>query len=59
MPYILQGGLGMPEREYYLSDDPPRWQPIATAYREYIADMLPPPGSTMPPPGRSGSTIWK
>ena len=39
VPYILQGGLGMPEREYYLSSDP-KMTSIRTAYRQYIADML-------------------
>ena len=39
VPYILQGGLGMPEREYYLSSDP-KMASIRTAYRQYIADML-------------------
>ncbi|MBO9498450.1 MAG: M13 family metallopeptidase [Novosphingobium sp.] len=39
VPYILQGGLGMPEREYYLSSDPEMVK-IRTAYKKYIADML-------------------
>jgi predicted metalloendopeptidase len=39
VPYILQGGLGMPEREYYLSSDP-KMTSIRTAYRQYIADFL-------------------
>jgi predicted metalloendopeptidase len=39
MPYLLQGGLGMPEREYYLSADP-EMRAHQTAYRKYIADML-------------------
>src|SRR6476469_3159491 len=39
VPYLLQGGLGMPEREYYLSSDP-KMVSIRTAYRKYIADLL-------------------
>jgi putative endopeptidase len=39
MPYLLQGGLGMPERDYYLSDDADMVR-IRTAYRAYLAQML-------------------
>ncbi len=39
LPYILQGGLGLPEREYYLSDDP-KMVEIRTAYRAYIQTLL-------------------
>ncbi len=39
MPYILQGGLGMPEREYYLSADA-KMVDLRTKYRAYIAQML-------------------
>ncbi|MGX7952544.1 M13 family metallopeptidase [Tsuneonella sp. HG249] len=39
VPYLLQGGLGMPEREYYLSSDP-KMAELRTAYRAYIADVL-------------------
>ena len=39
MPYLLQGGLGMPEREYYLSSDP-AMRAHQAAYRKYIEDML-------------------
>jgi predicted metalloendopeptidase len=39
VPYLLQGGLGMPEREYYLSSDP-KMTEVRTAYRKYIADVL-------------------
>jgi len=39
MPYLLQGGLGMPEREYYLSSAPDMVR-IRTAYRAYIAAMM-------------------
>src|SRR5690606_29481180 len=39
MPYLLQGGLGMPEREYYLSSEPAMREHQA-AYRQYVEDML-------------------
>jgi len=39
MPYLLQGGLGMPEREYYLSADPDMAR-IRTAYRAYLVQMM-------------------
>jgi putative endopeptidase len=39
MPYILQGGLGLPEREYYLSADP-KMEALREKYRAYIAQLL-------------------
>ncbi|ALH80422.1 M13 family metallopeptidase [Sphingopyxis macrogoltabida] len=39
IPYMLQGGLGLPEREYYLSSDP-KMAGIRTAYQAYIAKLL-------------------
>ena len=39
LPYILQGGLGMPEREYYLSDDADM-AGIRGKYRDYIETLL-------------------
>ena len=39
MPYLLQGGLGMPERDYYLSADP-RMADLRGKYRAYIARLL-------------------
>ena len=39
MPYILQGGLGLPEREYYLSADP-KMAEIRGKYQAYIARIL-------------------
>ncbi len=39
IPYMLQGGLGLPEREYYLSADP-KMAEIRTAYQAYIAKLL-------------------
>jgi len=39
LPYFLQGGLGMPEREYYLSSDP-KIAKIRTTYKAYIEELL-------------------
>ncbi|MET0179213.1 MAG: M13 family metallopeptidase N-terminal domain-containing protein, partial [Novosphingobium sp.] len=39
VPYILQGGLGMPEREYFLSPDP-KMAAHRAAYQTYIGDVL-------------------
>ena len=38
-PYVMQGGLGLPEREYYLSDDA-KMADIRAKYRAYIATIL-------------------
>jgi len=38
MPYLLQGGLGLPEREYYLSGDDDA--DLRQAYKSYIAELL-------------------
>jgi predicted metalloendopeptidase len=37
--YLLQGGLGMPDREYYLADSP-RMADIRAKYRAHIATIL-------------------
>lgn len=39
MPYLLQGGLGMPSREYYLSTGP-AMAAARGAYRTYVAKLL-------------------
>src|SRR5205085_3540793 len=39
MPYLLQGGLGIPERDYYLSDEPGMVR-IRDASRTYVRAML-------------------
>jgi len=39
LPYLLQGGIGLPEREYYLSDSP-KMNDIRLAYQTYIATLL-------------------
>ena len=38
-PYLLQGGLGMPDREYYLSDSDPM-RDIRTKYQAHVSAML-------------------
>ncbi|HEY5800404.1 MAG TPA: M13 family metallopeptidase [Burkholderiaceae bacterium] len=38
-PYLMQGGLGMPDRAYYL-DDSPRMADLRTKYVAHIAAML-------------------
>jgi len=47
LPYLLQGGLGMPEREYYLSSDA-RMADLRTAYRAYIEELLTAAGISEP-----------
>jgi putative endopeptidase len=39
VPYLLQGGLGLPERDYYLSDKP-EMAAIRDQYRAYIGKLL-------------------
>ena len=39
VPYMLQGGLGMPEREYYLSSDP-KMVGLRLKYKTYLIDLL-------------------
>ncbi len=38
-PYLMQGGLGMPDREYYLGDAP-RYVELRAQYVAHIANML-------------------
>jgi predicted metalloendopeptidase len=38
-PYLLQGGLGMPDRDYYLSTSP-KMEAVRKAYRAHIAKVL-------------------
>lgn len=37
--YMGQGGLGMPDRDYYLSDDPESKR-VRAAYKKYLHDLL-------------------
>jgi putative endopeptidase len=38
-PYLMQGGLGMPDREYYLGDSP-RYVELRARYLAHVASML-------------------
>jgi putative endopeptidase len=38
-PFILQGGLGMPDRDYYL-DPAPRMAELRTKYQQHLAKMF-------------------
>ena len=39
VPYVLQGGLGMPERDYYLSNSADM-RGVRTAYQAYVARLF-------------------
>ncbi|TPG22283.1 M13 family peptidase [Sphingomonas koreensis] len=39
VPYLLQGGLGLPDRDYYLSASPDMAK-IRDAYKSYVAQLL-------------------
>lgn len=39
VPYLLQGGLGLPDREYYISDKPEMVK-LRSAYQAYVGEML-------------------
>ena len=39
VPYLLQGGIGLPDRAYYL-DNSPKMAELRTKYQQYIAAML-------------------
>lgn len=47
VPYVLQGGLGMPEREYYLSNDP-KMVGLRAKYKIYLVDMMTAAGMSDP-----------
>jgi len=54
LPYILQGGLGMPEREYYLSTDA-KMAGLRTKYRTYVETVMKAVGN--PDPAAAASRI--
>src|SRR5215218_1182499 len=39
LPYLMQGGIGLPEREYYLGGDA-KMAEMRTKYREYITTVM-------------------
>jgi len=47
VPYLLQGGLGMPDREYYLSDKP-EMAKLRMAYQSYVGELLKLTGTSDP-----------
>ena len=47
LPYILQGGLGMPDRDYYLSPDPKKAE-LRTKYRTYVETVMKAAGNADP-----------
>jgi len=46
-PYLLQGGLGMPDRQYYLGTNP-HYAELRTGYEAHVAAMLRLAGFTEP-----------
>ncbi|MDP1789229.1 MAG: M13 family metallopeptidase N-terminal domain-containing protein, partial [Methylibium sp.] len=40
VPFLLQGGLGLPDRDYYLLDDDARFGEVRAQYRAHMAAML-------------------
>jgi predicted metalloendopeptidase len=40
LPHFFQGGLGLPDREYYLDEENPRFAKARDAYREYLTTLL-------------------
>jgi putative endopeptidase len=38
--YLGQGGIGLPDRDYYLDEKNPKFAEARTAYRKHIANML-------------------
>jgi putative endopeptidase len=54
-PYLLQGGLGMPERDYYLSNSP-HMAELRKQYQAHIAAMLKIAG--LPDPEGSAARIF-
>ena len=47
LPYILQGGLGMPDRDYYLSADPKK-AALRDKYRAYVEAVMTAAGNPDP-----------
>ncbi len=39
VPYLMQGGLGLPDRDYYLSEKPEMAE-IRTAYQAYLTQLM-------------------
>jgi predicted metalloendopeptidase len=48
IPHFVQSGLGLPNRDYYLKDDNPRFVAARQAYREYLVQVFTMAGKTDP-----------
>ena len=46
VPYLTQGGLGLPDRDYYLVTDDARFKAARAAYVQYLATLLKLSGDT-------------
>ncbi|MEM1000551.1 MAG: M13 family metallopeptidase [Bacteroidota bacterium] len=55
---LYQGGMGLPDRAYYL-DDNPRYQTLRTAYEEYIAEVHRLTGAEEAAAAESAATVMK
>lgn len=56
--YIAQGGLGLPDRDYYFRDDD-RSQALASAYRDHVTAMFELLGWPSEEASTAAETIWK
>ncbi len=48
IPHFVQSGLGLPDRDYFLKDDNPRFVAAKQAYREYLTKLFTMAGKTDP-----------
>ncbi len=55
--YLSQGGLGMPDRDYYLNDDAESRR-VRTAYRPHVARMLTLTGMTKTEAAAAAETVF-
>ncbi|MBK9090827.1 MAG: M13 family metallopeptidase [Holophagales bacterium] len=55
-PFLLQGGLGLPDRDYYL-DPSSRMQEIRARYREHVATVLRLAGNAVDAEARAGRIV--
>ncbi len=53
---LMQGGIGLPDRDYYLKDDA-RMQAIRSRYRQHLQDMLRFAGETGDLPARADAIV--
>ena len=53
---IDQGGIGLPDRDYYLNDDP-QSQALRAKYKDYVAKLLGELGVTKPDPKQQAEDI--